>query len=119
MKSDPAHAAPGHRLDLVRAVETAAPALAKLPTPSEHGLGFGVHWGCYRKIPKVPGGPEISVSTSGEVEETRPWPLVKWMAILAVGAVVAVLVFPFLFTWILWVALGGPLIGLAYRTWRG
>jgi hypothetical protein len=40
----------------------------KLPTPSEHGLGFGVHWGRYQKIPKVPGGPELSLSTSGEVE---------------------------------------------------
>jgi hypothetical protein len=34
----------------------------KLPTPSEHGLGFGVHWGRYQKIPKVPGGPELSSS---------------------------------------------------------
>jgi hypothetical protein len=91
----------------------------KLPTPSEHGLGFGVHWGRYQKIPKVPGGPEISVSTSGEVNESRPWPLRKWIAILPVGAVVAVVVFPFLFTWLFWAALGGLLIVLTYRTWRG
>ena len=92
----------------------------KLPTPSEHGLGFGVHWGRYQKIPKVPGGPEISVSTSGEVNESRPWPLRKWIAILPVGAVVAVLVFPLLlYTWVFWAALGGVLIALTFRTWRG
>jgi hypothetical protein len=91
----------------------------KLPTPSEHGLGFGVHWGRYQKIPKVPGGPELTLSTSGEVNESRPWSLAKWIVILSVGTVVAVLVFPSLFTWLFWAGLGAFLIVLTYRTWRG
>jgi hypothetical protein len=90
----------------------------KLPTPSEHGLGFGVHWGRYQKIPKVPGGPELGVSSSGEVQESRPWSLWKWLGILTVGGVAAVLLFPFLFTWLFWLALGGFLAVLTYRTWR-
>ncbi len=90
----------------------------KLPTPSEHGPGFGVHRGPYLKIPKVPGGPELQVSASGEVQESRPWSLWKWVAILAVGGLAAVLIFPFLFTWLFWLALGGLLTVLTYRTWR-
>jgi hypothetical protein len=92
----------------------------KLPTPSVHGLGFGVvrSTGTVSKVPKVPGGPDLRVSVSGEVEENRPWSLVKWTAILAVGAVVAVLVFPFLFTWLFWLVLGGIFAVLTYRTWR-
>ena len=74
----------------------------KLPTPSEHGLGFGVHWGRYQKIPKVPGGPELSLSTSGEVDESHAWPIWKWIGILAVGTVAAAIVFPALFTWPHW-----------------
>lgn len=91
----------------------------KLPTPSEHGLGIGVHWGRYQRIPKVPGGPEIGLSASGEVDESRPWSFGKWIALLSVGAVAAVLAFPFLFTWIFWLALGVFLTVLTYRTWRG
>jgi hypothetical protein len=91
----------------------------KLPTPSDHGPAFGVHWGRYQKIPKVPGGPEIGISTSGEVEESRPWSLWKWIAILAVGTVAAVFVFPSLFFGVFWVDLGVFPIALTYGTWRG
>jgi hypothetical protein len=90
----------------------------KLPQPKDHGPAFGVHWGRYQKIPKVPGGPELSFSTSGEVEESRPWSLWKWIGILAIGAVVGVLVFPLVFSWLFWFALGALLIVLTYRTWR-
>lgn len=86
---------------------------------SERGPAFGVHWGRYQKIPKVPGGPELGFSTSGEVEESRPWPFWKWIAMLAVGAIAAVVVFPFLFTWPFWATLGAFLIVLTYRTWQG
>jgi hypothetical protein len=90
----------------------------KLPAPKERGLGFGVHWGRYQKIPKVPGGPEIILSASGEVREIPPWSLWKWALVLITGAVTAVVVFPFLFTWIFWAGLGATLLVLTYRTWR-
>jgi hypothetical protein len=91
----------------------------KLPTARDHGPAFGVHWGRYQKIPRVPGGPEIGLSTSGEVQESRPWSLWKWIAILTVGTVAAVTVFPSLFLGAFWIGLGALLVVLIYRTWRG
>jgi hypothetical protein len=91
----------------------------KLPSPGKHGPTFGVHWGRYQKIPKVPGGPEIGLSTSGTIEESRPWSLWKWGAILVVGGIAAVAISPSLFTGLFWLALGGLLAVLTYRTWSG
>jgi hypothetical protein len=90
----------------------------KLPRTKEHGLGFGVHWGRYQKIPKVPGGPEMTVSSSGEVRESRPWSIWKWLGILPFGLLAYVLVFPLLFTWVFWAALAVLFAVLTYRTWR-
>jgi hypothetical protein len=91
----------------------------KLPVPRDHRPQFGTHWGRYQKIPKVPGGPQISVSTSGRVDESRPWSLWKWIGALGVGTLVAAFVFPALFTWLFWAGLGVLLMVLTYRQWRG
>ena len=76
-----------------------------------------MHTGPYSKIPGTPAGAEIAVSSSGRVDEAKPWYRSLWILFLPVGVIVCLTVFPFLLVGVGWIALAGMLIWLVYRTW--
>ena len=77
-----------------------------------------MHWGPYQKIPGTPAGSEIGISTSGKVDEAKPWYRSRWILFLPVGIVACFTLFPFLLVGGGWIVLPGMLIWLIYRTWR-
>ena len=70
------------------------------------------------QVPKVPGGVEMGVSGSGDIQESRPWSLVKWFVLLPLGIIATAFFVPFLFTEILWLGLIASFLWLIFKTWR-
>lgn len=53
-----------------------------------------MHTGPYSKIPGTPAGSEIAASSSGRVDEAKPWYRSLWILFLPVGVIVCLTVFP-------------------------
>jgi hypothetical protein len=69
-------------------------------------------------IPKVPGGAELGVSESGELHESRPWSIGKWLLMLPLGIGALFLFWPLLFVGPMWFALAALLIGAIWKMWH-
>lgn len=60
----------------------------------------------------------MGVSSSGELHESRPWSLVKWLMLLPLGIAATLFFWPFLLVGPMWLALAALLLGLIWKTWR-
>lgn len=59
----------------------------------------------------------MGVSGSGELHESRPWSIGKWLLILPLGFGALFLFWPLLFVGPMWFVLGALLIGVIWKIW--